>query len=198
MDIRLLVEPSPTNPPLTFPDGNGGYWLVPPKFEATSTDDSLQYDIRLVIGKPPDTALLGILQLEVSRRTNASNVPIHAAGLRGLSLNELLEQAIREASHYLTHDEGFGGLMVTLPKPPSLPRSQVKKVTKGQARVDSPSDSDNLYAVQLVASYQGAGVTDWETRVLNELGISRMTLYRRLKAGGYKGKIKSTKKRGGK
>ena len=191
MEIRVLVEASPTNPPLTFPDGNGGYWLVPPKFEATSTDDSLQYDIRLVIGKPPDAALLGILQVELTRRTNGSNFPIHAAGLRGLSLNELFEQAIREASHYLTHDEGFGGLMVTLPKPASLPRSQVKKLKVGRVK-----NHDNSVAVAYVKELQAAGVADWATQTCNDFGISRATLYRRLKAGGYKVSTKQTKKRG--
>jgi hypothetical protein len=191
MEIRVLVEASPTNPPLTFPDGNGGYWLVPPKFEATSTDDSLQYDIRLVIGKPPDTALLGILQVEITRRTNGSNVPIHAAGLRSISLFELLDQAIREASHYLTHDEGFGGLMVTLPKPESIP-------TKTKHKISRARNHDNSVAVAYVKELQAAGVADWATQTCNDFGISRATLYRRLKAGGYKVSTKPTKKRGGK
>jgi hypothetical protein len=191
MEIRVLVEASPTNPPLTFPDGNGGYWLVPPKFEATSTDDSLQYDIRLVIGKPPDTALLGILQVEITRRTNGSNVPIHAAGLRSISLVELFDQAIREASHYLTHDEGFGGLMVTLPKPESIPTSTKHKISRAR-------NHDNSVAVAYVKELQAAGVADWATQTCNDFGISRATLYRRLKAGGYKVSTKPTKKRGGK
>ena len=189
MEIRVLVEASPTNPPLTFPDGAGGYWLVPPKFEATSTDDSLPYDIRLVIGKPPDAALLGILQVELTRRTNGSNFPIHAAGLRGFSLNELFEQAIREASHYLTHDEGFGGLMVTLPKPESIPTSTKHRISRAR-------NHDNSVAVAYVKELQAAGVADWATQTCNDFGISRATLYRRLKAGGYKVSTKQTKKRG--
>lgn len=191
MEIRVLVEASPTNPPLLFPDGAGGYWLVPPKFEATSTDVTLQYDIRLVIGKPPDTALLGILQVEITRRTNGSNVPIHAAGLRSISLVELFDQAIREASHYLTHDEGFDGLMVTLPKPESIPTSTKYKISRAR-------NHDNSVAVAYVKELRAAGVADWVTQTCNNFGISRATLYRRLKAGGYKVSTKQTKKRGSK
>jgi len=189
MKLKTLIPITRQTPGIAYPGKADEVWLVPQKFQVLIDDGSLPYEIGFTVGQPADSTTLAILQLDISR----VNQPIHSTGLRELHLPELLEQAIRSAAIYLTKDDDFGWVIDETQRKQPIPIDGIRRVTKNTQRNNSPQETEAQRALRLVEQLQRDGVPDWVKRTCDELGVSRMTLYRRLSSAGYEGKLPQTR-----
>jgi len=188
-------------PGVAIPKADGeGYWVVPPEFDAWF--DELAYSVRLRVGVPPDSTMVAILQLEIRRRglssihDDNSSQPIHSAGLRELSLPEMLEAAIQAAAKFRRTGLETGGWLISFEtsKKPKIPSSQVRAMTQRTKRSNKPTQAAADRAYSIVKTLKAAGVKEWARQAAFETGVSRPTLYRLLAMTNYNKKPKTNKR----
>ena len=184
MDYRTLIPITTQTPGIVYPGKADEMWKVPQKFEVVIDDGSIPYEIGFVVGQPEGSTALAILSMRIKRIEQ----PIHSTGLRELHLPELLEQAIRLAAKYHTLDPDFGWATDETERNQPIPIDGFRQLTKRTERKNTPKQNEAQFAHQLVKKLKREGIPDWEQQACNELGISRSTLFRRLRADGYTGK----------
>jgi len=199
--IRTVISATTQTPGVAIPKADGeGFWVVPPEFDAWF--DELAYSVRLRVGVPPDSAAVAILQLEIHRRglssvhDDNSSQPIHSAGLRELSLPEMLEAAIQAAAKFMTPGFELNGMVISIAhgKQPKIPSSQVRAITKRTKRSNKPTQAAADRAYSIVKTLKANGYKDWVRRACGEIGVSRPTLFRLLAKTNYNKKSNTTKR----
>ncbi len=177
-------------------DNTGELWLVPAIIEASCEDDALPYRIEYLIEINPATSIPEITRLDVYARPEGEAV--HAAGLRNLSLASVVRETIRQAAEYLTKDDDLGGYVKTLPTKRPKARAVASAADRrggGARRKNSPAVTDAESVRQTVEDLQRRGVRDWVEQACKAHGLSRPTLYRRLRQS-HRSNPPKTKKRG--
>lgn len=201
-DLRITIKnATPLNESgrvnLAIPGDNmGEIWIVPAMFEAECDDDALPYRVRFAVKINPATSVAEIARLDIYQLIDGE--PVHAAGLRHLPLAAILRAAVYEAATFYEMTESVGGYVETLPAPRLTARS-VARATDRRAgaknRKNSPSALDAEWVIQTVADFKRRGVRDWVDQACKVHGMSRATLYRRIKLAD-KSNPPKTKKRG--
>jgi len=177
-------------------DDTGEIWIVPAMFEAECDDDALPYRVRFAVEINPATSVAEIARLDIYQLIDGE--PVHAAGLRDLPLAAILRAAVRAAAIFYTKDAGLGGYVQTTPAKRPKARS-VARATDRRAgaknRKNSPRATDAESVRQTVADLKRRGVRDWAGQACKAHGLSRATLFRRIKLAD-KSNPPKTKKRG--
>jgi predicted transcriptional regulator YheO len=182
---------------LAIPGDDDERWTVPVEYVATVNDPNLTYLVRLHVVHDADTHLAEIVELTVGRR--AGGIPVHSAGLRSLPIAQLLRDAERASANYETTSADLGGVFVVdeTIEAKKLRREHVTKLTDKRSRTggraNSPSVDEANYAREVVEALRARGVRDWEAQACRLVNVSRPTLYRRLRAAGWK-PTRTTKK----
>ncbi len=189
MQYRTLIPITQQTPGVAYPGKADELWLVPQQFQVQIVDGSLPYEIGFIVGQHEGSTALAIIEMHIRRIEQ----PIHSTGLRELHLPELLEQAIRMAAKYHTLDPDFGWVIDETSRKQPIPIDGIRRITKNTKRNNSPKENEAVRALRLVEQLQRNGVPDWVKRACDELGVSRMTLYRRLSSAGYEGKLPQKK-----
>ena len=177
-------------------DDTDEIWLVPAIVEAECDDETLPYRLHFWIETNPATSVTEIARLDVYARPDGEAV--HAAGLRDLPLAAIIRATVREAATYLTRDAALGGYVKTMPAKRPKARA-VARATDRRAgaarRKNSPLASDAESIRETVEALKRRGVRDWVGQACKAHGVSRPTLYRRLRQS-YRSNPPKTKKRG--
>jgi hypothetical protein len=163
-------------------DDTGEIWLVPAIYEAECADDALPYRVEFSVKVDPTTSLAEIVRLNIHARDGGE--PVHARGIRELPLAAILQASVRAVATYLTWDEGLDGYVKTTPAKRPKPRGvsgATDRRARSKKRKNTPKASDANSIMQTVESLRRRGVTDWVDQACKAHGVSRPTLYRRMR-----------------
>jgi hypothetical protein len=163
-------------------DDTGEIWLVPAIYEAECDDNALPYRVHFWVEINAETSLAEIARIDIYARPDGEAV--HARGLRDLPLAAILQASVRAAATYLTWDDRLDGYVKTTPAKRPKPRAvsgATDRRARSPKRKNAPKASDADSIMQTVESLRRRGVADWVEQACKAHGVSRPTLYRRMR-----------------